>query len=65
MLILARKAGESIRIGDDVKVTIVRVGRNEIRLGFEAPREIDIRTAEKGDDDPADAGSADGGKGGR
>ncbi|MEJ2604254.1 MAG: carbon storage regulator [Gammaproteobacteria bacterium] len=65
MLILARKAGESIRIGDDVKVTIVRVGRNEIRLGFEAPREIEIRTSGPEDDEPADAGSADGGKGRR
>jgi len=47
MLILARKAGESIRIGDDVKVTVIRVRRNEIRLGFEAPDGVQIRTPEQ------------------
>lgn len=54
MLILARKAGESIRIGDDVKVTVIRVRRNEIRLGFEAPDDVQIRTPEQ------DAGETDG-----
>jgi carbon storage regulator CsrA len=47
MLILARKAGESIRIGDEVKVTVIRVRRNEIRLGFEAPDDVQIRTPEQ------------------
>lgn len=60
MLILARKAGESIRIGDDVKVTVIRVRRNEIRLGFEAPSDVKIRTpeqdGEEGRDSGADAG---------
>ena len=42
MLILARKVGEAIRIGDDIKLTVVRLRRNEVRLGFEAPREIEI-----------------------
>lgn len=63
MLILARKAGESIRIGDDVKVTVIRVRRNEIRLGFEAPSDVKIRTPDKdgeeGRDSGADAGEED------
>lgn len=57
MLILARKAGESIRIGDDVKVTVIRVRRNEIRLGFEAPAEVKIRTPEPDGDEGRDSGS--------
>ncbi len=62
MLILARKAGESIRIGDEVKVTVIRVGRNEIRLGFEAPREIEIRTPEQQEDEAVEGGGAGDGK---
>ncbi len=57
MLILARKAGESIRIGDAVKVTVIRVRRNEIRLGFEAPDDVTIRTPEHGGGQDGDAGS--------
>lgn len=60
MLILARKAGESIRIGDDVKVTVIRVRRNEIRLGFEAPHDVKIRTPEQdGEAGPESGGGAD------
>lgn len=58
MLILARKAGESIRIGDDVKLTVIRVRRNEIRLGFEAPRDVEIRTTEREDGEGGADGSA-------
>jgi len=59
MLILARKAGESIRIGDDVKVTVIRVRRNEIRLGFEAPDDVEIRAPEReGEADPESGGGA-------
>lgn len=47
MLILARKAGESIRIGDEVKLTVLRVRKNEVRLGLEAPREVLIRSPER------------------
>jgi carbon storage regulator len=56
MLILARKAGESIRIGDDVKVTVIRVRRNEIRLGFDAPEDVKIRTPEQDGDQGRDSG---------
>lgn len=51
MLVLSRKPGEKILIGDDVVVTIVRIGPNTVRIGIEAPRtmnivreEIDIHT---------------------
>ena len=37
MLILTRKPGESLYIGDNIKVTIVEIKGNQIRVGIEAP----------------------------
>lgn len=42
MLVLSRKSGERIRIGDDVTLTIVRIGPNSVRLGIDAPRSMSI-----------------------
>jgi|UniRef100_A0A7C4QS43 carbon storage regulator len=42
MLVLSRKPGEKILIGDNVTVTIVRIGPNTVRLGIDAPREMNI-----------------------
>lgn len=42
MLVLSRKSGEKIRIGDDVSITVVRIGPNTVRLGIEAPRDLSI-----------------------
>lgn len=42
MLVLSRKTGEKIRIGDNVEVTVVRIGPNAVRLGIEAPRDMNI-----------------------
>lgn len=42
MLVLSRKPGERILIGDNVTVTIVRIGPNTVRLGIDAPREMNI-----------------------
>ena len=42
MLVLTRKLGESIVIGDRVVVTVVKLGLGEVRLGIEAPREIAV-----------------------
>lgn len=42
MLVLSRKPGERIMIGDDVTVTIVRIGPNNVRIGIEAPRTMNI-----------------------
>lgn len=42
MLVLSRKTGERIQIGDDVVVTVVRIGPNNVRLGIEAPRDKNI-----------------------
>ena len=42
MLILTRKVGESITIGQDIKVKIVSVEQNQVRLGFDAPIDVPI-----------------------
>ncbi|MFN0199290.1 MAG: carbon storage regulator [Planctomycetaceae bacterium] len=42
MLVLSRKAGERILIGEQVTVTVVRVGPNTVRLGIDAPRDMNI-----------------------
>lgn len=42
MLVLSRKKGESIQIGNDVIITVVRFGRSRVRVGIEAPEELKI-----------------------
>lgn len=37
MLILTRRVGESVRIGDDIKISVLNVRKNQVRIGFEAP----------------------------
>ncbi len=46
MLILTRKVGESIVIGDDVVVTVVESGRDHVRIGIEAPRTVTVHRQE-------------------
>ena len=57
MLVLSRKAGESIRIGDDLVVTVTRVRGNRVQISIDAPREVAIRRGELAplDDVPAAA----------
>ncbi len=42
MLILTRKIGESVTIGNDIKVKIISVDQNQVKLGFEASSDIPI-----------------------
>lgn len=37
MLILTRRVGEAVRIGKDIKVSVISVRKNQVRIGFEAP----------------------------
>ncbi len=46
MLVLTRKAGEGIIIGDDIKVTIVEIKGGGIRIGIDAPRETKVHRQE-------------------
>jgi len=46
MLILTRKSGESITIGDDVKITVVEIKGKQVRVGIEAPRSYIIHREE-------------------
>jgi len=46
MLVLSRKPGESIVIGDRITVTIIEVKGERVRLGFEAPSEVPIHRQE-------------------
>lgn len=46
MLVLSRRAGESIVIGDDVTITILDVRGDVVRVGIEAPRAVKVHRAE-------------------
>ncbi|MFN8074003.1 MAG: carbon storage regulator CsrA [Kineosporiaceae bacterium] len=46
MLVLTRRAGESIVIGDDVRVVVLDVRGDTVRLGIEAPRTVQVHRAE-------------------
>jgi carbon storage regulator len=42
MLVLSRKLGEKICIGENISITVVDIDRGKIRLGIEAPREVPV-----------------------
>jgi carbon storage regulator len=42
MLILTRRAGESLRIGDDVEITVMAVNGAQVRIGIKAPRHVNV-----------------------
>jgi carbon storage regulator len=46
MLILTRKIGETIMIGDDVQVTVLGVKGNQVRIGVVAPKEVGVHREE-------------------
>ena len=62
MLVLSRQRDESIMIGDDVKITVVEIRGNKVKLGIEAPTSVKVHrkeiyqaikrqeTADEGDD---------------
>ena len=58
MLVLSRKVGERILIGDDVTITIVRINGGGVRVGIEAPPEMMVVREELKNAMPAGAAKA-------
>jgi carbon storage regulator len=46
MLVLSRKLGQSFHVGPEVRVTIVKIDRNSVRIGIEAPDEVPVQREE-------------------
>lgn len=46
MLVLSRRVGESVVIGDDVTITILEVRGDVVRVGIDAPRSVSVHRAE-------------------
>jgi carbon storage regulator len=46
MLVLSRKLGQSFRVGPDIRVTVVKIDRNSIRIGIEAPDKVCVQREE-------------------
>ena len=46
MLVLSRKLNQAIMIGDDVRIVVVAVDRDQVKLGIEAPRSIAVHRSE-------------------
>jgi carbon storage regulator len=59
MLVLSRKVGQRIWIGDEISVTVVRISGGAVRLGIEAPPQMpvtreELRAGSEPDEDAAD-----------
>ncbi|MGR9048801.1 carbon storage regulator CsrA [Halobacillus faecis] len=46
MLVLNRKKGETVRVGDDITITVVEVEGGQVKLGIEAPKSVGIHRQE-------------------
>lgn len=46
MLVLTRKSGEQIRIGDEITVTVLRTSTGRVKIGIDAPDDVSIARAE-------------------
>jgi carbon storage regulator len=57
MLVLTRKAGESIVIGDDIVITVLETRGGQVRLGVDAPRDVVIHRSEVHEQVLADSGT--------
>jgi len=46
MLILTRRIGETLNIGDDISITVLGVQGNQVRLGAKAPKDVQVHREE-------------------
>ena len=46
MLVLSRRLGETLIIGDNVKVSVLGISGNQVRLGVDAPRDVSVHREE-------------------
>lgn len=46
MLVLSRRLGQSIRIGDDITITVINSRGNHIRIGISAPQDVPVHRSE-------------------
>jgi len=46
MLILTRKVGESLLIGDDISITVLSVRGNQVKIGVNAPKDVSVHREE-------------------
>lgn len=46
MLVLTRRMGETVMIGDEVTFTVLAVKGNQVRMGFNAPRSVEVHREE-------------------
>ena len=46
MLILTRRIGETVMIGEDIAITVLRVKGNQVRLGVDAPKHVSVQREE-------------------
>ena len=57
MLVLSRRKSEVIRIGEDIRIMIVRIGPNSVRVGIDAPRNLNVVREELVIDKQKEAGN--------
>ncbi|MCK3658254.1 carbon storage regulator [Pasteurellaceae bacterium Pebbles2] len=46
MLVLTRKIGESLLVGDDIEITILNVRGNQVKIGVKAPKDVSVHREE-------------------
>lgn len=46
MLVLSRKAGESLVIGENIHITVTQIGKGRVRIGIDAPKDVHVRRTE-------------------